>query len=373
MAEVVDAVIAARPRKCGAGPTIQRVRTVPDFTRAGPTTDGDREPPDRRPGDRCVAGDPLGPASRGAAARPAAPSRPGSTPAAGLPVNERQAAVAAGQGHHGRFDYLGLRHDCAISIWSRCARRPGCPNIYECWSDGTATFMINGSRCTRACGFCQVDTGRPLPLDPDEPDRVAEAVARMGLAHAVITCVARDDLHDGGAEGFAATIAAIRRRVPRTTVEVLIADCKGDETVAGHRVRRTARRPQPQHRDGGPAAAGGAALGRLRPEPGCAGPGQGCRAHHQVGDHPRHGRAEDEVARHPGRPAGGGDRHRHRRASTSGRADRHLPVARWWTPEEFEAIRVPAWPWASPTCRRRPLTRSSYHAREAAEATGRPG
>ena len=75
----------------------------------------------------------------------------------------------------------------------------GCPNIYECWADGTATFMINGERCTRACGFCQVDTRHPLPLDPDEPDRVAEAVARMGLGHAVVTCVARDDLPDGGA------------------------------------------------------------------------------------------------------------------------------------------------------------------------------
>ncbi|HMC79704.1 MAG TPA: lipoyl(octanoyl) transferase LipB, partial [Acidimicrobiia bacterium] len=75
----------------------------------------------------------------------------------------------------------------------------GCPNIYECWADRTATFMILGDRCTRACGFCLVDTRRPLPLDPEEPGRVAEAVARMGLAHAVITSVARDDIDDGGA------------------------------------------------------------------------------------------------------------------------------------------------------------------------------
>ena len=73
----------------------------------------------------------------------------------------------------------------------------GCPNIYECWADGTATFMINGERCTRACGFCQVDTRHPLPLSPDEPDRVAQAVERMRLGHAVVTCVARDDLADG--------------------------------------------------------------------------------------------------------------------------------------------------------------------------------
>ena len=76
----------------------------------------------------------------------------------------------------------------------------GCPNIYECWSEGTATFMINGDRCTRACGFCLVDTRRPLPIDPGEPERVAEAVSRMGLAHAVVTAVARDDLADGGAQ-----------------------------------------------------------------------------------------------------------------------------------------------------------------------------
>jgi lipoic acid synthetase len=88
--------------------------------------------------------------------------------------------------------------------------------------------MILGDRCTRACGFCLVDTRRPLPLDPEEPARVAEAVARMGLAHAVITSVARDDVADGGAAGFAATIAAVRARMPQTTVEVLIPDCRGD-------------------------------------------------------------------------------------------------------------------------------------------------
>ncbi len=91
----------------------------------------------------------------------------------------------------------------------------GCPNLSECWSDGTATFMINGERCTRACGFCLVDTRRPEPLDADEPARVAEAVQRMGLSFAVITTVARDDLSDGGAGQFVATIEAIRGGVPR--------------------------------------------------------------------------------------------------------------------------------------------------------------
>ena len=151
----------------------------------------------------------------------------------------------------------------------------GCPNIFECWADGTATFMINGDRCTRACGFCLVDTRHPLPLDPGEPERVAEAVERMGLAHAVVTAVARDDLADGGAAAFAATIDAIRRRSPGTAVEVLIPDCKGDRAALGDHLRRPARRPQPQPRDGGPPPAGRAPLGLLRPQPRRAGPGQG--------------------------------------------------------------------------------------------------
>ena len=104
----------------------------------------------------------------------------------------------------------------------------GCPNIYECWAQGTATFMILGDRCTRACGFCLVDTRKPFPIDPDEPRRVADAVATLGLSHAVITSVARDDVPDGGAAGFAATIRAVRDRNPQTTIEVLIPDCKGD-------------------------------------------------------------------------------------------------------------------------------------------------
>ena len=104
----------------------------------------------------------------------------------------------------------------------------GCPNIFECWADGTATFMVNGDRCTRACAFCLIDTRKPLALDASEPDRVAEAVSRMGLAHAVVTCVARDDLPDGGAGAIAATILAIRERCPGTKVEVLISDLRGD-------------------------------------------------------------------------------------------------------------------------------------------------
>ncbi len=103
-----------------------------------------------------------------------------------------------------------------------------CPNLGECWNRGTATFMILGDVCTRACGFCAVKTGLPgRPPDPDEPRRVAEAVARMRLRHAVVTSVNRDELDDGGASVFAATILEIRARVPGCTIEVLIPDFKG--------------------------------------------------------------------------------------------------------------------------------------------------
>ncbi|MGC2192823.1 MAG: lipoyl synthase [Candidatus Dormiibacterota bacterium] len=104
-----------------------------------------------------------------------------------------------------------------------------CPNIGECWSFGTATFMILGDVCTRACAFCAVTSGRPTGLDREEPARVADAVAEMGLRHAVITSVDRDDLPDGGAEIFARTIEAIHDRVPGCQVEVLTPDFQGSE------------------------------------------------------------------------------------------------------------------------------------------------
>lgn len=99
-----------------------------------------------------------------------------------------------------------------------------CPNRWECWSQGTATFMIAGERCTRACGFCAVKTEKPLPLEADEPQRIAEGVERLKLKHVVITAVARDDLADGGANHFAETIKAVRARVPGIIVEVLTPD-----------------------------------------------------------------------------------------------------------------------------------------------------
>jgi len=100
----------------------------------------------------------------------------------------------------------------------------GCPNMGECWEKKHATMMIMGETCTRACSFCNVSTGKPLPLDDDEPRRVAEAVAEMGLEHVVITSVDRDDLDDGGAAHFVATIEAIREAAPGTTIEILTPD-----------------------------------------------------------------------------------------------------------------------------------------------------
>jgi len=102
-----------------------------------------------------------------------------------------------------------------------------CPNRWECWSSGTATFMIAGERCTRACGFCAVDTAKPLPLDPDEPRRVAEAIGRLKLRHVVLTSVCRDDLEDGSAEHFAQTVRAIRALNPALVIEVLTPDFNG--------------------------------------------------------------------------------------------------------------------------------------------------
>ncbi len=103
-----------------------------------------------------------------------------------------------------------------------------CPNVAECWAHRTATFMLMGDTCTRNCGYCAVKHGRPAPLDPFEPARVAEAAARLGLGHVVVTSVDRDDLADGGAAHFAATAVALKERLPECRVEVLTPDFKGD-------------------------------------------------------------------------------------------------------------------------------------------------
>lgn len=241
----------------------------------------------------------------------------------------------------------------------------GCPNIFECWADGTATFMINGSRCTRACGFCLVDSGRPLAADPEEPERVAQAVARLGLDHAVVTAVARDDLPDGGAAGFAATIAAIHRRCAGTAVEVLIPDCKGDDDalaaifethpeVLNHNLETVARL-QRAVRPSASYARSLSVLGRAKKA------GLVTKSGLMLGL----GETEAEVCGAlADLRAVGVD------IVTMGQYLRptadHLPVARWWSPEEMDDLRAVGEDLGFAHVEASPLTRSSYHAKAAA-------
>jgi lipoic acid synthetase len=247
----------------------------------------------------------------------------------------------------------------------------GCPNIYECWRDGTATFMINGEQCTRACGFCQVDTSRPMPVDPAEPERLAEAVADMGLAHAVVTAVARDDLPDGGAAGFAESVRAIRRRCPGTAVELLIPDCKGRAEalatifdarpdVLNHNLETVAR----LQRHVRPSASYARSLSVLAR---AAGAGLVTKSGIILGL----GETEVEVV------AAMTDLQRvgvsiltlgqYLRPSAH-----HLPVDRWWTPEEFDRLAATGRALGFAHVEASPLTRSSYHARQAAAGVVAP-
>jgi lipoic acid synthetase len=128
--------------------------------------------------------------------------------------------------------YLETRQIVRANGLHTVCEEAGCPNIGECWEKKHATFMIMGDTCTRACAFCNVRTGLPGPLDPAEPDHVAEATQKLGLAHIVVTSVDRDDLEDGGAAHFAAVIRAIRARCPETTIEVLTPDFLRKEGAA---------------------------------------------------------------------------------------------------------------------------------------------
>jgi lipoic acid synthetase len=243
----------------------------------------------------------------------------------------------------------------------------GCPNLSECWSDGTATFMINGERCTRACGFCLVDTRQPLPTDPREPARVAEAVERMGLRFAVVTAVARDDLPDGGAAEFAAVIRAIRARTPEVSVEVLIPDCKGDPDalavifderpdVLNHNIETVARLQRAARPSAGYARSL-AVLARAKVA------GLTTKSSLIAGM----GETADEVEQTLADLAGVGVD-----IVTIGQylrpTSHHLPVARWWTPEELTALKVAGEAMGIGHVEAGPLVRSSYHARQAADA-----
>jgi lipoic acid synthetase len=247
----------------------------------------------------------------------------------------------------------------------------GCPNIFECWSQGTATFMVNGDRCTRACGFCLIDTRRPLALDPAEPGHVADAVVRLGLSHAVITCVARDDLADGGAAAIAETVRAIRAAAPECAVEVLTSDLKGDgaslETllasspdVLNHNVE-TVLRLQRAVRPSASYARSLTVLARA------ADAGFATKSGLMVGL----GETFDEVVSTLADLAAVGVR-----TATVGQYLRptasHLPVSRYWEPEEFDAIADAGRTLGLAHVQASPLTRSSYHAKDAHAAASVP-
>ena len=312
------------------------------------------------------------------------PAPPPATPADGVPVRLKGRLEAAGVTEglrisarkppwlRSRFrtapSYLRLKHTMRDLGLVTVCEEAGCPNIFECWADGTATFMINGERCTRACGFCLVDTRHPAALDPTEPERVAEAVERMGLGFAVVTAVARDDLPDGGAAAFASTIEAVRRRTPGVQVEVLIPDCKGDEDalatifaarpdVLNHNVE-TVPRLQRAVRPSAGYARSLAVLARAGEA------GLVTKSGLIVGM----GETDDEVlSTLADLRAVGVD------IVTIGQYLRptthHLPVARWVEPATFDAYREAGEALGLGHVEASPLTRSSYHARQAAGGT----
>jgi lipoic acid synthetase len=242
-----------------------------------------------------------------------------------------------------------------------------CPNIGECWGAGTATFMILGDVCTRSCGFCSVKTGRPGPLDEAEPLRVARAVAALGLRHAVVTSVNRDERPDGGAGIFAATILEIRRLCPGCTVEVLIPDFKGSAEaqeivfsarpdVLGHNVETVPRlyrtvRPQADYRQSLEVLARAKARGLRTKSSLMLGLGE----------------REEEVDRVLRDLRGAGCD-----IVTLGQylqpTRMHLPVVRYVPPEEFARWAERARELGFLHCESGPLVRSSYHAERAVGA-----
>ena len=255
----------------------------------------------------------------------------------------------------------GLMRDLGLHTVCEEAR---CPNVGECWNRGTATFMILGDVCTRACGFCAVKTGLPSrPPDPEEPRRVADAVARMGLRHAVITSVNRDDQPDGGSSSFAACIREVRGRVKGCTVEVLIPDFKGNwealqnvidarPDILNHNTETVPR----LYREVRPGARFERSLELLRR---CRDAGLVTKSGIMVGL--GEGWAEVEECLRSIRSAGTD-------ILTVGQYLRpslqHLPLVRYYTPEEFVEIKALALSLGYRHVESGPLVRSSYHADE---------
>lgn len=287
----------------------------------------------------------------------------GVDPDAGVPLKSRKPEWLRIEAHMGN-EFQSMRTLTEDLRLVTVCEEAGCPNIFECWSSGTATFMVNGERCTRACGFCLIDTRKPMALDPTEPDRVAEAVVRLKLRHAVVTCVARDDLADGGAGAIAATVRAIRERSPDTNVEVLISDLKGDADslqliidtrpdVMNHNVETVARLQRAVRPSAG-------YLRSLTVLARSVQAGLTTKSGMMVGL----GETADEVEETLADLAAVGVS-----IATIGQYLRptvnHLPVARWWAPEEFDELARRGTSLGLKHVQASPLTRSSYHAREA--------
>ena len=243
----------------------------------------------------------------------------------------------------------------------------GCPNLSECWKDGTATFMVLGERCTRACGFCLVDTRKPELPEVDEPQRVAEAVASMGLTHAVLTMVARDDLADGGFAHVAECVRAIRERNPLTRIETLVSDAKGDVAslqllfdarpdVFNHNIETVARLQRAVR----PSAGYARSLGVLA---GAKAAGLVVKSGLVLGM----GETSEEVDGCLADLAGIGVNivtiGQYLRPTTH-----HTPVARWIHPDEFTRWKQVGESLGIGHVESSPLTRSSYHAKQSADA-----
>jgi len=239
-----------------------------------------------------------------------------------------------------------------------------CPNVGECWERGTATFMILGDTCTRRCGFCNVKTGKPTWNDPLEPARVARSIARMGLRHAVITSVDRDDLPDKGASAFVGVIRQVRRQVPGCRVEVLTPDFQGQEMplakviaerpdVFNHNVE-VVPRLYPLARRGSEFARSCRVL-RLAKELG------GKRLLVKSGLMVGLGESHEEMV-----DAFAILREQGVQVLTVGQylrpSERHLPVVRYWHPDEFAALERAAYALGFEHVAAGPLVRSSYHA-----------
>ena len=248
-----------------------------------------------------------------------------------------------------------------------------CPNIFDCWNRRTATFMILGDVCTRACRFCAVTSGRPTELDIGEPLRVAESVAELGLRHAVVTSVDRDDLRDGGAEIFARTIRSIRRRSPGTSIEVLTPDFQGDPAAirtvveAGPDIfnHNTETVPRLYARIR-PRAVYANSLGLLRQVKELA-PGMVTKSGVMVGL----GETTDELL------SVFRDMRRHRiDVLTVGQylrpSRKHAEVVRYYPPEEFAELKREAMAMGFEHVESGPLVRSSYHADEQIPQHRRP-